>query len=300
MKRFLEETVLSIIRLIGKLPLSFHLWMAKFHTWVFQSLLRYRTEVVYINLARSFPELKSSHIKVIAGKFYSHLGEIVSEAIWFAGSTPERVKKQKIYNIENPEVLNNAYKKSPSVALLTSHCGNWEIFGGIFANNLSDAEPDAFEKDNLQFIYKELSNGFWNNVFLKMRSAPIPEFKNLLESKCALRFALKHKDKKNIYIIPADQSPYASKTDIGEFMNQKTYGMIGFLALAHKLGMSVVYTRMVNTSSGKYDIIFKEICEDASKYSPEVLLRMYFDELEEEINETPHNWLWSHNRWKIV
>ncbi len=300
MKRFLGEIVFSIIRLIGKLPLSFHLRMAKFNTWVFKSLLRYRTEVIYINLSRSFPEMKSSHIKAIAGKFYMHLGEIVSEAIWFAGCTPERIKKQEIFNIVNPEVLSNAYRNSPSVALLNSHCGNWEIFGGIFANNSNDEEPDAFEIKNLYFIYKQLSNDFWNNVFMKIRTAPMPEFDNLLESKNALRFALKNKDKKNIYIIPADQSPYASQTYIGEFMNQKTYGMIGFLALAHKLKMAVVYTRMVNTSSGHYDIVYIPICEDASKHSPEKLLRMYFDELEKEINECPHNWLWSHNRWKIV
>ncbi len=300
MKRILGEIVFSIIRLISKLPLSFHLSMAKLNTWVFKSLLRYRTEVIYINLSRSFPEMKSSHIKAIANKFYLHLGEIVSEAIWFAGSSPARLKKQGIYNIVNPEVLNEAYRNSPSVTLLTSHCGNWEIFGGIFANQISEKEPDAFTKKDLYFVYKELSSKFWNDVFMKMRTAPMPEFDGVLESKNALRFVLKNRDKKNIYIVPADQSPYASKTDVGEFMNQKTYGMIGFLGLAHKLAMSLVYTKMVNTSRGNYDIIFVPICDDASKYSPEQLLRMYFDELEKEINECPHNWLWSHNRWKIA
>ena len=30
----------------------------------------------------------------------------------------------------------------------------------------------------------------------------------------------------------------------------------------------------------------------------EDIVKMYYAELEKEINETPHNWLWSHKRWK--
>jgi lauroyl/myristoyl acyltransferase len=32
--------------------------------------------------------------------------------------------------------------------------------------------------------------------------------------------------------------------------------------------------------------------------APEDILRKYYDLLEQEINETPGNWLWSHKRWK--
>ena len=43
---------------------------------------------------------------------------------------------------------------------------------------------------------------------------------------------------------------------------------------------------------------FETICDDASTMAPEDIMRKYYDLLEEEIRETPHNWLWSHNRWK--
>jgi KDO2-lipid IV(A) lauroyltransferase len=43
---------------------------------------------------------------------------------------------------------------------------------------------------------------------------------------------------------------------------------------------------------------FVPICEDASKMTPEAILRRYYDLLEEEIRQTPANWLWSHKRWK--
>jgi KDO2-lipid IV(A) lauroyltransferase len=49
---------------------------------------------------------------------------------------------------------------------------------------------------------------------------------------------------------------------------------------------------------GRYEMTFIPICEDASKTTPEDILRRYYDLLEQEINETPGNWLWSHKRWK--
>jgi KDO2-lipid IV(A) lauroyltransferase len=43
---------------------------------------------------------------------------------------------------------------------------------------------------------------------------------------------------------------------------------------------------------------FIPICRNAAESTPEDIMRKYFDLLEEEINETPYNWLWSHKRWK--
>jgi KDO2-lipid IV(A) lauroyltransferase len=55
---------------------------------------------------------------------------------------------------------------------------------------------------------------------------------------------------------------------------------------------------MQRVKRGHYDLTFIPICDDASQTTPEDLLRKYYDLLQEEINETPANWLWSHKRWK--
>ena len=34
--------------------------------------------------------------------------------------------------------------------------------------------------------------------------------------------------------------------------------------------------------------------------TPEEITRRYYDLLEKDIKETPHNWLWSHKRWKNI
>jgi KDO2-lipid IV(A) lauroyltransferase len=82
-------------------------------------------------------------------------------------------------------------------------------------------------------------------------------------------------------------------------MNQQTYAMTGSVGVACKLSHSVVYLKMKHLERGKYEWEFIPICEDASKLKPEEIMRQYYTLLEQEIRETPHNWLWTHNRWKI-
>ena len=56
--------------------------------------------------------------------------------------------------------------------------------------------------------------------------------------------------------------------------------------------------KMKRLERGRYEITFIPICEDASRLQPEEVLRKYYDLLQDELNETPANWLWSHKRWK--
>ena len=55
---------------------------------------------------------------------------------------------------------------------------------------------------------------------------------------------------------------------------------------------------MKRVKRGYYEMTFIPICMNASEHAPEEILRKYYDLLEEEITETPANWLWSHKRWK--
>jgi len=111
---------------------------------------------------------------------------------------------------------------------------------------------------------------------------------------------MKHKDSKRVYIYPTDQAPYwkAVKHPIGRFMNQETNAMAGSVGVACKLSHAVVYMKMMRVERGKYEMSFIPICDDASKMTPEEVIRKYYDILEDEINETPYNWLWTHKRWK--
>lgn len=85
---------------------------------------------------------------------------------------------------------------------------------------------------------------------------------------------------------------------MGTFMSQRTFAMIGSVGVACKLSHAVIYMKMKRVERGRYEMSFIPICQNASEYTPEEIMRKYYDILEEEIRETPSNWLWTHKRWK--
>lgn len=302
MKAFWVKIFRGVIVLLSKLPLGFHYFMGDILSWLACKGLRYRADVVWINLSRAFPDLKYGDIKRIYKDFYKHLGELVAEFIWFGGSSYKRLRKQGIVRLKNINTLSDLYEKAPSVTLLSTHCGNWELLGGLPGYDSDDGGSLAFSEKEIYVVYKKMTNEVSDRVFALNRIAPLELVGTEceVESKNILRFSIANKDRKCLYIYPADQAPYkgAGKHPIGEFMHQPTNAMIGSMGVACKLSHAVVYMKMKRVDRGHYEMSFIPICEDASKMKPEDILRRYYDLLEEELNETPANWLWSHKRWK--
>ena len=256
-----------------------------------------------MNISRAFPEKRYRELKDIYNKFYRHFGEIVAETIWYGGTDYKKLTKAGIVKVKNPEVLAEIYLKSPSVTLLCSHCGNWELLGGFTAYMEADGVPCPFTVEKLSVVYKKQSSEVSDRILASNRLAPLPEkYQNcIIETKKILRFSIENKEDKRVYVYPADQAPYRDmgRHDIGQFLNQKTYAMTGSVGVACKLSHAVVYLKMKQVKRGQYEWEFIPLCDDASKSTPDKIIRQYYDCLENEITETPYNWLWSHNRWKI-
>lgn len=302
----MSELFAKIIRgcmiCLGKLPLKFHYFMGDILSWIAEKLLRYRTDVVWINISRSFPEMKYKELKKVYRDFYRHFGEIFAETIWFAAATYKRLFKSGIVTVTNPEEINEMFLSTPSMTVLSTHCGNWELMGGFLGYRTSSGVKVAIEEKRIQVVYKKLSSPVSDEVFRRNRVAALEEVGTSceIESSNILRQTLKQKDERMVYIYPTDQAPYrkAGKHPIGEFMSQPTNVMLGSVGVACKLSHSVMYMKMKRVERGRYEMTLIPICRDASQLTPEELMRKYYDLLEEEIRETPANWLWTHKRWK--
>lgn len=302
MKKFAVNIIRGILVILSKLPLKFHYFMGDILAWLARNVIRYRYDVVMTNISRSFPEKKYKEISNIAQDFYRHFGEIVAEAIWFSGSSYKRLYKSGIVTITNPELVSGMFENSPSLTVLSTHCGNWELMGGFLGYRRPDDFQYAFGEAQISVVYKRLASDVADEVFKRNRVSPLEVVGTEceLESSQVMRFSIRNKDAKRVYIYPNDQAPYwkAAKHPIGKFLNQETNAMAGSLGVACKLAHAVVYMKMKHVGRGRYEMSFIPICDDASKHNPEELVRKYYDILEEEIVETPYNWLWTHKRWK--
>ncbi len=288
----------SIICLLGKFPLRLHYRMVSLFKWILKSMMQYRRDVVLTNLARSFPEKDCREISELANRFYSHLGEIMAESIWFAGTTPERLRDSEICVITNPQVLEEAYGRGRSVMILSSHTGNWELIGGLRYYNRDPQLDYVFDESHICIVYKRQSSWMWNEILKKARTTVVENFEGLVESDQIVRYVCRHGGEQKIYFFINDQRPYRGKGRyIGNFMNQKTCGMAASVRLARKYQMSLLFSKMERKEKGHYEITYVPLAEDASGKGEGELLEMYFSELENEIRSNPENYLWSHKRW---
>lgn len=294
------------MRLHGLLPLGYHYFWGRVITRLAGRRLRYRRDVVMTNLARSFPDKKYNELRKICDEFYVHFGEIIAEAIWFGARRGERgrkaLRRQKLAVIENVEDFNAFYDRCSSVMLLNTHCGNWEVMGGIGQFDPGDPARRGWHEPQVVVLYKKLTSRLWDQVMARNRCAPVLDrgFEGYVESADILRYAVRNRHEKKLYIFNTDQHPYkgAASCDVGEFMHQKTTAMIGGAALACKLDMGVSYIRWRRLSRGHYGLEFVPLTEHASETTPEEIMRRYHALLEEDLNEQPWNYLWTHKRWK--
>lgn len=293
----------GILKLIGKLPLKAHYANSRFTAWLVGDVFRYRRDVVSSNLARCFPEKTAGELNTIRREFYRHFADIVAEAIWFgACNNPERLRQAHIVEIKNPAIVNKLYDSAPSIVVLLSHFGNWELLGGILNYNYT-GEPICFSEQNFCVVHKEMSSRTWDEVMRCNRLAPLTDresFKGYLETKDFIRYAYRHMDEKKVYNVITDQRPYASsKGNVPvTFMGIPTRSMTGAAAVACKFGMAVCYARMRQESRGHYAMEYIPICADAAATDPESIMERYYEFLEEDIREQPSAYLWTHKRFK--
>ena len=295
----------GLMRALGALPLGFHLACGKALGWLAGSVLHYRRDVVDINLARSFPDKKYDELRRIRKQFYRYLGTVFAEAVWFCGCQGakggERLRKEGIVRMDNPETLNALYGQSDSIILLTAHSGNWELIGGFMS--YSPDLPLVFGENDVHVIYKRLTSKTWDEVMRQNRISPIvdkPAYEGLVESRNALRHILTNKGKKKIYAFITDQHPYqgTAAIDVGEFMHQPTTSMDGAAKLAVRQGLSVAYLSFQPAGDGRWTLRFEPICENAAASDTETIMKKYYQLLQRDLEAVPWNYLWTHKRWK--
>lgn len=295
----------AILFLFGLLPLKVHYFNAKWIAWLTRVVIRYRRADVLINLSRCYPDLQYNWIKFYEKEFYDHFAELIVEAIWFgACRNPERLRKAHIMEIANPELLRETYANAPSVMVMYSHTGNWELYGGIEQYNYSD-EPLGLSVKDFCVVYRRLSSKIWDEIFKENRYAPIRDkngYDGYVESRNLPRYVFKHKDEKKVYNVNTDQRPYFSAPSYMEcqFMGRTVKTMSAAAALAAKFGMAVLYLNMNRAERGKYILEYTLICQDASQMRAEDIMQKYYDLLTRDLHRNPMNYLWTHRRFQQI
>lgn len=270
--------------MVGLLPMWVLYLISSFFAFLMFRLVPYRKGVVTQNLSRSFPEKSELERQQMTRDFYRCFTDNVVEIIKSFSITAEG-QKQKV-SVTGLELVHDQLRANKHVIISMGHCGNWEIL-----NILShQAAVDMYA------VYKPLRNRAVDRLFLTLRS----RFgMGLVPAKSIVRHILSNKDKPSVYFFIADQCPRVVEEKYRlNMLNQQTSMFSGVEKLACLTDAAVMYMHVTRSGRGKYAITYKPITLSPKETKETEIIRHYASLLEQNIQESPSDWLWSHKRWK--
>lgn len=269
---------------LSKLPLVILYVLSDLLYLVFL-IFPYRKKVILKNLQMTFPEKSKAEYKRFLRGFYRYFSDILMEDVKLLSASENLIQKK--FLVEPHPLLEQAMEKNKPVILLTSHYANWEYtaksLGWQFGSNSVG-------------LYQPLNNTFFNRKVLKMRGRSGSQ---LMPAQNLTRYLITNPGKCVAIGIIADQSP--GRNDRGTwvpFLNRQTLFHDGAARLAERFGLPVFYGYVRKIKRGHYVMHYELITLNASETGSENVVKTYASLLEEQINKSPVNWLWSHRRWK--
>lgn len=260
-------------------PLSYLVYL------VIHRLLGYRKEIVSENIKNSFPEKTQAEQKTIIRAFYKYISDLLIETVWTFGLTEEKIRERFI--VENPELLDEFFEQNRDVVVILGHYSCWELV--LSSLNL-------YIKHQAETIYVPLTNPEFDKEYHAMRT----KFGSVMISKKDFKESFeKVRNLPRAIIFGTDQSPSISKNVYWtNFLNQETAVAKGVESYAKRYNMPVVYAHLRPLARGSFGLRFTLITDDPNSFSDGELTEAHVRMLEQQIQNKPEYWLWSHRRWK--
>lgn len=270
--------------LIGLLPYQVIYLLSDVLFPLLWHIVRYRKEVVKINLKHAFPRLSEEQQITIAKDFYRYFLDLTLET-FKAQTMTEKVIRQRV-KVLNLELVEEIVKRKGSIILLVPHYNNWEMLG----QRLSLQSLFVFRP-----IYKPLNNRYFDQMMYNVRSRFGAE---PISIGMVLREMIKDRNRKVMTAFAADQKPIGDRILWVDFLNQQTAAFRGAYVIAQKLDQPLFYTHLRRIKRGEYTIEFELLTDDPRQHDIQELAEMFFRKLEDDIDDNPQYWLWTHRRWK--
>ncbi|MBQ2554380.1 MAG: lysophospholipid acyltransferase family protein [Prevotella sp.] len=290
MSKILYPIVYGFCYLISLLPLRVLYCISDVLYLLLYKLIGYRRRVVRNNLSTSFPEKDEKERRTIEKKFYHFFCDYIIETIKLLSIRRKTLLKHMEYR--NMEEMERCFDEGQSVCALLGHYCNWEFLTTV--NVGWKRYPEA----KVGLVYHPLSSKVVDRLIIATRQhtggVAVPKQE-------VLRYMIRYKQQglHSLFGLISDQSPKWENIHLWlPFLNHETPVFTGAERLIRKMNNAVFYAEMSRPKRGKYVVNFQLMTREPGTLEENELTRMFFTRLEETIRQTPHLYLWSHDRWK--
>ncbi len=285
MNKFLSNLLISLLDLVAKLSWGNLYKISDLLCFFLFRVIHYRRNVVRANLKNSFPEKSETELQDIERNFYRHFSDIIVETIKLRVVDPNEIKDRMQGNYE---VLTDLFAKKKNIGLILGHRGNWEMANSYFS---------SFLPHDVIVVYKPLHNKAMDRWFYEMRT----RFKSQMVPMKMIYAELKNPHPTPyILALANDQAPNPQTGYWTRFLNQDTGVFRGAEIISKMYDLTVVYLdiKKHETKRGHFICHFELVTDQIKTFPQNAILEKQVELLEKDIRNQPHNWLWSHKRWK--
>jgi KDO2-lipid IV(A) lauroyltransferase len=253
--------------------------------FVMEYVIRYRKDVIILNLKNSFPEKSDAERKAIMKGFYRNFADIIMET--FKSMRLSREEAIKRVKTRDRELFDQFYKEQRNVMVVLGHYANFEWVALTFPLTVKQA---------CYAVFQPLKNNHFNRKVVQIRE----RFGlTLFPMKQTYYYMIQNPTPNSMYGFMADQSPQKERIKYWtKFMNQYTGVHLGVENLAKKLDMSVLFLEVHRVKRGFYELQPVLITNRPAEMAPNQITELHVQALERMIRHKPEDWLWSHKRWK--
>jgi KDO2-lipid IV(A) lauroyltransferase len=280
--------VIPILYFISVLPFWILYGISDFFYIIVYHIIGYRKKVVIGNLKKSFPEKSEEEINEIARKFYLHFCDVILEIVKLLTISKKEFKKRCVMDETAVKSFHYFFDRNQTFVGVMGHCGNWEW---------AAIAHQVYFTRMITGVYHPLSNKNFDTFMLNLRSrfgGDIVPMSQLYRRLVTLR----HQNISTTIGLIADQTPPPESAYWTTFLNQDTPVFNGTEKLAKKFEYPVVYLKIKKTKRGYYQLSATTVTENPNSLPEGKISELHTEELEKNIREQPHIWLWSHKRWK--
>jgi len=278
---------LFFLRLFSRLPFGVLHAISGLVARLASDVVGYRRPVIRGNIERSFPERSKAEHRQIERLYYRHFADITLESIKNFSISDADARSRMGH--ERVEVFEPFFEAGRSVLIAGGHFNNWELYAMTANQNVPH---------DVMAVYKRLSNKTMDEAVRKSRQRFGLEMVRTVDSQAWMDAHVSGYRPKAV-VMGFDQSPADPiKSWWNAFLNQETAWYFGLEKWARMYDLPVIYGHIKKLKRGRYETHY-ELVTDAPNSLPEgAILQRCIDLLEADIRETPHQWLWSHKRWK--
>jgi Kdo2-lipid IVA lauroyltransferase/acyltransferase len=277
--------VYPLLWMISILPHRLFYAFSDFVYFLVYRLIGYRKKVVRGNLELVFPNKPQQEINRIEKEFYTHMCDMFLEMIKSISLSKDAVRKK--YHVANIDVLREI-EKEKNILIVCSHYANWEW--NVSINNYVQSKGYA--------VYQKISNSYFDDLIKKIRA----KWNTVLITQQETVKTVVRNHQNNIgaiYGMVSDQSPQAHRAQYWkEFMGVKVPVFNGAETLARKLDIAVVFLKVSKIKRGHYKAEFIPITRNGKSTEKNEITNRFLELTEQQINERPEHYLWTHRRWK--